>query len=146
MKINRLCNLLRIIFNTFAIIVILFITLGLVLDFFINNGNSFKVHIYFLIITLLAKVMFECFIVVLNKYSVSSMFFCKSYFVYKSHKYYICDVSFRYFKFQWTFLESDLVIPKLVISISSGEKLICYITKKQLKKLKSEMAYDIKEI
>lgn len=146
MKIYSLSNIIRIIFNSIATLFTIFVILGLILDYLINDGNSFLLYLILFISAFCVKILVECFILLLNKYSKKSIAFFNNYIVYKRQKYYISILSFKYFKFQWTFLETDLVIPKLVICIENEKNIICYITKKQLAKLKSELKYNIKEI
>ena len=146
MKINRFTHLVRIIFNIIATVAVLFISMAMFLDFVINDKITIFANLLSLILICCTVPILECFYIVLNKCSKNYILFSNDCVFHKGRKYYVDTISFRYFKFQWTFLETDLVIPKLLISISNEKNIICYISKKQLKILKNKMGYIIKEI
>ena len=146
MKINRFTNLIRIVFYIILTIVTMFVIMAMILDLLINGEKTIFVHLFLLFLICCASLFAELIFIVLNKYSKNSIVFSCGYISYRKQKYSVDTLSLRYFKFQWTFLDTDLVIPKLVISTQNGETIICYINKKQLKRLKNEINYNIKEI
>jgi hypothetical protein len=80
----------------------------------------------------------------LNNYSKNKIIFTKDKIQYKEKTEYSDYVSFRYFKFHISLIESDLVFPKLCIS-GNNISVTCYIFKKDLKKLE-QMGYNIKKV
>ncbi len=144
MRINPTACLIRVICDIavmFSAIILLF---GLFLNFIIED----KIQLGFIIafaVVLFVRFLIQILLILLNK-SETAIVFYKHYIIYRKQKIYKNELTLRYFKFQWTFLESVMVYPKLVISFYSSKQIICYITKRQLKKLKDCLDYDIKEI
>ena len=148
MRIHRFSNLIRLIFDIIAIIVAAFAILGLVIDLLIN-GNKPLYALVFLIVLIsvcCAKVFIECVIALLNRLGNETALFYNDRIIYKNRKYQQDTLAFRYFKFSCSPLESVLVIPKLIVSFYDGENVFFYISKRQLKRLKVELKYNIIEI
>lgn len=90
-------------------------------------------------------VILPCVFFIFKKINVATVAFDEQFVYIKKSKKYIANLKIRYFRFQWSFLELDLSIPKLVFS-GEGEPFKCYITTADIKQLKRKFGYDIKEV
>lgn len=148
MRIHRFSNLIRLIFDIIAIIVAAFSILALVIDLLINGSNPLYSLIFLIVLISVccAKALTECVIALLNRLGKENALFYNDRIIYKNREYRQDTLTFRYFKFSCSPLESVLVIPKLLISFPDGERALFYISKRQLKRLKGELEYNIIEM
>lgn len=145
MRIHVFSNLIRIVFNTFSAITIIMTTFYILLSLCINSYFPLNV-IFVALIIFIAKLLLEFCIVILNRRGKRGVAFSKSCISYNGKKYPLYNISFKYLTFQLSFLQTDLVLPQLVISIPDDHNIICYINKRQLNALKNEMGYEIKVV
>jgi len=145
MRINPITGILRIALNIILCVSLIFACLAFVLIILIKNRVAYTFALYLLVVFVAKNIIELCFWLI-NNYSKKSVLFTKEYVVYKGEKYFIRDISFRYLTFQWALLESVAVVPKLIISFRNSQNLTCYISKKELKKLKRDLEYEIVEI
>ena len=143
MRVHIYSNVIRIVFNCFFVIAIASLIAYAAIDCILNSMDRLLVYVFMLVLILAAKALVECYIVLLNRCGKKTIDFDNQYILHNNEKYSLYNVSFKYFKFQLSFLQTDLVIPKLVISIPDCKNIICYITRKQLNVLISKMKYDI---
>ena len=74
-------------------------------------------------------------IYIFNRKASNSILFEEEKIVYKNRTMYSNNVSIKYFKFYISILEECLVIPKIYIN-GYNSSIICYLSKKDIKKLK----------
>lgn len=146
MNIHPISGWLRIVFNILLCIAILFVCLACFLDCVINKTGISLRFILYIVLIFGVKFLMESCLLALNKYSGNALVFTKEYILYKGNKYFVDEVSLKYFKFQWTFLESVIVFPKLVIVIPNAKNIICPVTKRELRRLETHLGYKIIKI
>ena len=87
----------------------------------------------------------ELVIFILNKKANNSILFEEGKLIYKKKTTYSNYVSMKYFKLYISILEPSMEIPKLHINGNNNLSVTCYLSKKDIKKLK-KMNFEIREI
>lgn len=136
-------NLLKIIFCSLLTITFIPSAVYFVCSLFIDKSINI-VSLITIISCLLLWLFLDLIIFILNKKANNSIFFEEGKVIYKKKTIYSNNVSMKYFKFYISIIEPSLVIPKIHIN-GNSLSVICYLSKKDIKKLK-KMNFEIKEI
>ena len=145
MRIHIYSNLIRLILNILFIIFMGVLICCSIINL-LKDFAMFPFCVAVIVLTIFIRWILGLGIGILDRYGKMAVLFNDGFIVYKNTIYQLQEFSLKYFKFQWSFLQTDLVIPKLVIVIPHAQNIICYISIKQLKKLREKMKFDIVEI
>lgn len=136
-------NLLRIIFSSLLIIILIPSLTYFICSIFIDKILNIA-SLIIIISCVILRLFLELVICIVNRKASNSILFEEGKIVYKNRTMYSNNVSIKYFKFYISILEECLVIPKIYIN-GYNSSIICYLSKKDIKKLK-KMDFKIREI
>ena len=140
---NIFSNLIKTIINTILACVCI-PSLVVFLSFILIDKELHKISLLLIVICIFIWVISIVFINILNKYSKNKIVIYENKIEYKGKQIYKDSLSVKYFKFHISFLEPDLVFPKVHIN-SNGTSLTCYLSKKDVNKMK-KLDYNIRII
>lgn len=142
----KFCQYKNIINTVFAIAIAIscLIMLPFAIDQIVTD-NSISLLLILALTTISAIVVF----MPMTNLIVANVFKCQVKFddgkiSYKGKSELVQNLNLRFLSFQLSFLETDLVIPQLVISGPDVKLIKCYISKKDVKKLIDKFGYKIK--
>ena len=148
MRAHRSSNLIRIVSNT--LLVCTFLCMILVSleykEFMISVWMASWDWVFIIFVIIVVKVCVEISIFFLNKYGRNAILFSNNGISYANYFHPLCNVTIKYVKFKISFIHMYLEIPKLIVSSAISDDIICYITLRQFKKLRSLPGYKIRVI
>lgn len=136
-------NLLKMIFGSLLIITFIPSVIYFVCSLLIDKSTNIT-SLILIVLCLLLWLFLELMIFILNKKANNSIFFEKGKMLYKDRTMFSNNASIKYFKFHISIIEPSLAIPKIHIN-GNNLSITCYLSKKDIKKLK-KMNFEIKEI
>ena len=93
----------------------------------------------------LIVIIFELLNIVMNRYGEDVVCFTKSYVLFREQKYYLNEISFKYFTMELDLLTPEnCVFPMLLITIPDKENIECFIPYRHFLKLQKHFSYDVK--
>ena len=136
-------NLIKIIFGTFLVIVLISSVVYFACSLLIDKSLN-KASLTLVLSCLLLWFFLDLVIFILNKTASNSIVFDEGKILYKNRTIYCNNVNIKYFKFYVSLIEPNLVIPKTHMN-GNNFSLTCYLSRKDIRKLKN-MNFDITEI
>lgn len=137
MKMHPFACLFRKIFRIVFLLDVMLVFVGVGLALVLRDTRAAYVCLLIGACAVACLAFSELVFFLIDTYGKHTITFAKDCVSYRGRQYALSDISIRYFKFQWTFLESDLVVPRIVLVFPNASRVVLYMTKRQKRRFQA---------
>lgn len=146
MRLHVRSGVLRIVGNTVFFFGACLSVFGLLLAWAFHDARATIGCLWACLCIGVAKVLTELLALLMDTYGKCVIVFGEGGVVYRNNPFAASDISLRYFRFQWSFLETDLVLPKLLVTFPDASRVTVYVTRKQIGRVRAMLPNALVEV